>query len=642
MQVLFEESGGFKVGVLLNESEAAVQVEVASGRRLKVKKAHVLLRFEAPDGADVLSQANAEAKVIDPAFLWECLPEGEFCFLDFAREYVGKSPAPVEAATVLLAVHNAPLYFHRRGKGRYRRAPVDILQAALAGQARKALQAEMLSAWSAKLQTGKMPPEIAAISDQLLGSPDRNMLEVKAFEDACAQSGRSPASLLLHCGAFSSPYALHYQSFLLEYFPGGVRFPPVEALSVPDLPLAKVAAFSIDDALTTEIDDAFSVTPLSGGAYRIGIHIAAPGLGFDRQHPVHALARARLSTVYLPGDKITMLPMSVVEAFSLDTHQSRPSLSLYITVDKALDIVRHESLIEAVPVVANLRHHEIEPLFNEQSIEQGLQGFDFADELLLLWRFANACAERRGKPSTTQGLGDFNFHIDGDLGQPEHCRVSISERPRGSPLDTLVGELMILVNSTWGGLLAERGVAGMFRAQVSGKTRMSVHPQPHEGLGVAQYAWSTSPLRRYADLLNQWQLIAVLQDLTPPFSLQSPEILAALKDFEIVYAAYSEFQRRMERYWSLVWLKQENVQTASASVRYDHLVQLEGLPLLLRLPSLPNLPQALPGRRVRVALREPDLVGLELEASYMGELDALDTPDPTAADTQAYTNRQER
>src|SRR5690606_2093820 len=84
-----------------------------------------------------------------------------------------------------------------------------------------------------------------------------------------------------------------------------------------DLPLADVKAFSIDDAATTEIDDAFSVTPLSYGSFRIGIHIAAPALGITPGSPLDQAAARRLSTVYLPGHKITMLPEEVIQHYTL-------------------------------------------------------------------------------------------------------------------------------------------------------------------------------------------------------------------------------------------------------------------------------------------------------------------------------------
>jgi exoribonuclease R len=79
-----------------------------------------------------------------------------------------------------------------------------------------------------------------------------------------------------------------------------------------------------------------------------------------------------------------------------------------------------------------------------------------------------------------------------------------------------VAELMIAANSTWGKALAEAGIPALYRAQTGGKVRMTTAAAPHEGLGVDCYAWSSSPLRRYVDLVNQWQLIAWLKGEAPP------------------------------------------------------------------------------------------------------------------------------
>src|SRR4029079_13433060 len=97
-------------------------------------------------------------------------------------------------------------------------------------------------------------------------------------------------------------------------------------------------------------------------------------------------------------------------------------------------------------------------------------------------------------------------------------RLRSWRRRRCAPLDKLVSELMILVNSSWGELLAERDIAAIYRVQSTGKVRLSVHPEPHEGLGLRCYACMSSPLRRYVDLLNQWQLIAALQGRRAPYS----------------------------------------------------------------------------------------------------------------------------
>ncbi|MDQ5946417.1 MAG: exoribonuclease [Pseudomonadota bacterium] len=624
MFVLFEEDGAFKTGSLLTDNDTSLQVEMVSGKRAKIKAATVLLRFEKPAASALLDAAEPLANGVEAEFLWECASDGEFSFLDFARDYYGHEASSVEATAILLALHAAPIYFHRKGKGRFKKAPADILAAALAGLEKKRQQALAIERMVEALTAGQLPPEFPPLLRDLLYKPDRNRLETKALETACADTGLAAAHLLAKCGAIPSAHDYHFQRFLCEYFPRGTGFPECP---IPEaggkLPRADVRAFSIDDAATTEIDDAFSVQALPGIGWRVGIHIAAPGLGILPGSPLDEVARERLSTVYMPGNKITMLPNAVVERFTLSAGRDCPAVSLYLSVSPELEITAHESRLEIVPVVANLRHHEIEPVFNEETLASGLPEFTFRDELKLLWQLACACEGRRGKPSAVQGVNDYNFAIEGDAGQPESCRVTISERKRGSPLDKLVAELMIVANSTWGGLLAEKGVAAIYRAQTAGKVRMTTSPLPHDGLGVAQYAWSSSPLRRYVDLINQWQLISLLSDLTPHFGGKGKNsndaLFAAMRDFDLTYAAYAEFQRGMEKFWCLRWLQQENVREIDATVRRETLVKLDHLPQLLRVPSLPELP---PGQRVRLTIESIDELTLDLNCRYVETLNA--------------------
>ena len=180
---------------------------------------------------------------------------------------------------------------------------------------------------------------------------------------------------------------------------------------------------------------------------------------------------------------------------------------------------------------------------------------------------------------------------------------------------------MIVANSTWGGLLAENNVACLYRAQTQGKVRMTTSPLPHEGLGVPQYAWMTSPLRRYCDLVNQWQLIACLKGETPAFAQKSAELFGAMRDFEVTYAAYADFQRQMERYWCLRWLQQHDIAEIEATVRREQLVKLDHLPLLLRVPSVHA--DLAPGKRLRLAIESIDLLGPEVSCRYLSVLDEV-------------------
>jgi exoribonuclease-2 len=307
----------------------------------------------------------------------------------------------------------------------------------------------------------------------------------------------------------------------------------------------------------------------------------------------------------MPGRKFTMLPDDVVARFSLDHGAAQPAVSLYFDVGEDGLPAARQSRVERVRIAANLRHAQYDVL-NEAFEAKKKVGLPYEDELRHLWRVAMALEGQRGRPSTGAAILDYTFFVEND-------RVRIVPRKRGSPLDKLVSELMILVNSSWGELLAERDVAGIYRVQSTGKVRLSVHPEPHEGLGVRSYAWMSSPLRRYVDLVNQWQLVAALQGRRPPFGRTSEALLAAMRAFEITYAGYDEHQRGMETYWSLRWLMQEDMKELDATVVRENLVRVDGLPLVFRVPSLP---ETVAGVRVRLAVKSIDLLERTIECTY--------------------------
>jgi exoribonuclease-2 len=608
MNVLYEEGGAFKVGVVLSEHEASLHVEAPHGKRAKIKAANVLLRFEDARLDSYLDRAEALAHDIDTGFLWEVCGEPEFGFLELAKEYCGRVPTPLEAAAILVKLHAAPMYFHRKGRGRFKAASPETLKAALTGLERKRQQQEQIETWVAELKRFEFPDALRAILPQLLYKPDRNRIETKAFEQACEELGLSPAKLVARCGALPSTHDYHLGRFLFEHYPQGAGFPDVIPPPVPtDLPVASVAAFSLDDATTTEIDDALSLTRREDGLVRIGIHIAAPGLGFAPASDIDRIARERLSTAYMPGNKITMLPPAVVDRFSLTEGAPRAAVSLYLDVDPSSLVVRgEETRIERVPIAENLRHHEVDLLNDALAEGHPAAGVPFAGELEFLHRFATVLEAGRGKAGNQIERREYSFYVEND-------RVTITERKRGSPLDKLVAELMILVNRSWGRVLHDRDVAAIYRAQGDGKVRMTTVAAEHQGLGVSHYAWSSSPLRRYVDLVNQWQLLACLRGEPPPFGRKSAELLAVVRDFEVTYAALDEFQRRMEHYWCLRWLLQEGVTVSAAEVVRENVVKFEHLPLYVRVPSLPELPAGTP---VEVEVAEVDLIDTHVRCVY--------------------------
>ncbi len=666
MYALFDDAGKFHAGRVMSEADASLQVELDSGKRVKVKAANVMLRFEQPAPAELLAQAQALTEDIELELAWEFAPEDDFHFADLARDYFSAQAGPAHQAAALLRLFDAPHYFRRLGRGQFRKAPEETVKAALLGIERKKALAEQIEVWAGELAAGQCPAPVREQLYKILFKPDKNGPEYKAVVEAARRTQRAPLDLLKDAGAITSAYQFHWQRFLFETFPKGTGFPAgLEAPAVEgDLPLAAVQAFSIDDSATTEIDDALSVTGVGTGSVVFGVHIAAPGLAIAPDSAVDKLARERLSTVYMPGWKLTMLPDEVVQRYTLIEGRDCPAVSVYFTLDEAtLAVQAAETRLERVPVAMNLRHDQLDEVVTEAALTgEAVAEFPFAHELAFCFRLAKhlkaAREVVRGKPETFN-RPDYSFRLLRDPSRDDRTHepdgsetVQIGTRRRGAPLDLIVAEAMILANSHWGGWLAEHGVPGIYRSQASLqpgiKVRMGVKPAPHAGMGVAQYTWATSPLRRYVDLVNQWQIIACARHgktaaLAAPFKPRDAALFSVISAFDAAYAAYNDFQNGIERWWTLRWLAQNAVAEIDAAVMTGGLVRAETLPLVFRLPGTESLPRH---SRVRARITGIDGLTLELHAALAARLDepgaeakpGTEDPDDSEMDTAGPLN----
>ena len=650
MYALYEDAGKFHAGRVMTEADSSMQIELDSGKRVKVKSANVLLKFDKPLPAELFASAQTIARDIDLDLAWEFAPEQEFGFAELARDYFEASAGVEKQAAALFRLFEAPHYFRRLGKGNFRKAPEETVKAALLGiERKKALQAQ-IEAWAGELIAGQCPPPVREQLYKILFKPDKNAPEYKSVVEAARRAQKPPLELLKSAGAIDSPYQFHWRRFLFDNFPKGTAFPPLQAPPIKEeLPLAAAQAFSIDDSATTEIDDALSVQGLGSGTVVFGVHIAAPGLAIAADSTIDKVARDRLSTVYMPGWKLTMLPDEVVQAYTLTEGRDCPAVSLYVTLDEAtLTVTDSETKLERVRIVSNLRHDQLDAVITEASLlGDAAAEYKHAAELAFAFRLARHLkAQRevvRGKPENFN-RPDYNFRLAGNEGrEPQgHEQVLISTRQRGAPLDLIVAEAMILANSTWGGWIAECGVPGIYRSQASlapgVKVRMGVKPAPHAGMGVAQYTWATSPLRRYVDLVNQWQIIACARHgrtaaLAAPFKPKDAALFSIISAFDAAYGEYNGFQSGIERYWTLQYLAQQGITELDAAVMKDGLVRADELPLVFRALGAEGLPR---GARVRVRITGSDLLTLDLHASVARRID-----DPTTTADDAPVDETE-
>jgi exoribonuclease-2 len=365
----------------------------------------------------------------------------------------------------------------------------------------------------------------------------------------------------------------------------------------------------------------------------------SPGSAIDQ------LGRARLSTVYMPGYKITMLPDSVVQAYTLIEGRDCPAVSLYVTFSEdTLEVQSSVTRLERVPILVNLRHDQLD----DRITREWLEGEDPSDHidvpvsrdtLAFYWRLAQTLKARRevvrGKPENFN-RPDYSFKLErayNDTPPSGDETVVIGTRKRGAPLDLMVAEAMILANSTWGQWMAQLGVPGIYRSQASlapgVKVRMGTKALPHAGIGVPSYAWSTSPLRRYTDLVNQWQIIACAKHgataaLAAPFKPKDAELFSIISGFDAAYSAYNSVQSSMERYWTLRHVQQHGIEELDASLVKEMgggswLVRADTLPLMSSVMGANNLPR---GARVRVKLSDVDLMALDVRGTVIAHLNA--------------------
>ena len=610
MNIFYEESGQFKVATVIQKNDSTYQADTQHGKRTKVKAANVFAEFDG-DMAAFLEKAQNEAAEIDTDLLWETCGEEEFTAAASAEEYFGHAPSKTELAATLIALYAAPMYFYKKAKGVFKAAPEETLKQALAAIERKKQQEALMEEWTGRLKNGELPPEIAADLPTILHMPDKQSLTYKAFAKAADSLKLSFYELAKQTGGIQSLPQYLLDGFKLRHFPRECAAPP--APDTADLPQAEgIAAFSIDDDSTTEVDDALSVQNLPDGGRRIGIHIAAPALAVQPGDAMEKIIFQRQSTAYFPGGKITMLPDEWVAAFSLDEGKTQPAVSIYFDVDAEWRVGRPECKIERVAIADNLRIQTIEPHFNRETGLEGGNAFPHHDDLAWFYRLAVELQKQRGKYEPDRPPQyDYGIELLSD-GQ-----VQISKRERGSPIDTLVSEMMILANSTWAEMLHDNGLPGLFRVQPAlGKVRMSTKSEPHIGMGVQHYGWFTSPLRRAADYVNQKQLISLIDPAAEArFKNGDPGLFAEVGNFESAYTAYQDFQRDLENYWSLVWLEQQNAAETQAQILKEDLVRIDGLPLVVRATGIP--PELPPRTTVKLKITEIDSEKRFIALSYL-------------------------
>ncbi|AWD32698.1 Ribonuclease R [Candidatus Kinetoplastibacterium sorsogonicusi] len=633
MFIIFENKNNFLIGKILSETENYVNIEYAKGNRLKLKKNNILLRFnnDTKNLDHLILEANNLSETLDPDFIWEYVGCNEFNAIKFAKEYYGDNTNIIEILSMLIFLNKNPAYFYKIKNGDYKPANENVLKKAIIAINKKKEILEQIERLSKLLIKGILPEEIKKSLGKIISLTDKNSIEYKAIEKSCFILKCSPEKLLMSLGAWNDTLSMHKQIFFAKnpcYIQQKNDFSNInDNFQYPTVIHEYI--YSVDDQNTIEIDDALSVNILDNNNIKIGIHIAAPGLGVTRNSEYDRFARIRSSTIYLPGEKITMQPENVINIFSLDQNKLKPAISLYVIINTDTNQIQDTfSCIEKIIVKENLRIHNIENIFNIESLNNEDKILPYQNWIKPLWKVSQIFAKKReiirGKPENNSKQ-EYDFILEG-LPNDKYTKVHINKRSRNSPISMIISEFMILANTIWGDLLKKYSLPAIYRYVQYGKAKNSIYPNAHDGLGVSQYLWSTSPLRRYIDLVNQWQIISAIEHgisskLFSTFRHGDSDLFSIMSIFESQYSEIIDFQQKIEKYWCIRWLQQNNLHYINAEIIRDKLVRFLDIPIIIKLASLPtNLSK---GEKIELEILGTDEISLDIDCRYKRSINKI-------------------
>ncbi len=587
--VEFLSSGSLKIGVVTGDNKGKLQVTDQNGRRHSVPERNVLVRHEETAQGRISETVEAVQERIDriladvdTELLWESIREQqrEFQPDELAEIYFGSTDCCSLSAS-LRAVLQDTVHFKIRGTHISPRPPDQVAAQQIAAQRQEEKEdlRRRTRAWLAEVLAGELAPsslsedEKEIVSRRLedflaqrqsdeevvvwLQGLDPDLAPRMAAYDILATLGRLPASAdpLLAAAGIDPRFAreaLDLASNLSPYTESPSR-------------ASQTALFTlaIDDEDTREIDDAFSVEVDREGL-TLFVHIADITCFVTKSDSLDLEARRRISTVYLPQTTVRMLPEPLsCDLGSLREGALRPALTLSARFDTGHRLVDWSFDRTEIRVDRHLSYDDA------NAILDGEQGDRLSDSLSPLRALSRSLSEER----SAQGALMLNKPELKIVAKKDSVTLKLVDS--GSPSRRLVGELMILMNALAARFAIEKRVPLIFRSQPPPaepfevpetydplrfnaifmqleKSRLSLEPAPHAGLGLEAYTQMTSPIRRYCDLIVQRQLISALQGDPPPYTKE--ELAEAL---ELVQASDGDIraaERNANRFYVLTYL----------------------------------------------------------------------------------------
>ena len=611
--VEYLDQGRLKAGLVTREQERHLAVMDSAGHERMVPRDLVLMRH--PDRrADretvavslaELEQERAElAAELDLELLWEVAEEQgrNFSAAELADLFFGRH-SNVAASVMLEALLGDRIYFVRRHMDFVARTPDQVERLRMQNdriRARSDDYRKVQKQMRDVISGADTPPhgDAAMLIDQLsryLKNPFTRSREMtQMLEQAAPEVDPAEAAfeILERLGAHPQVPRFAFIAGLKDEFSEAVMKDAAEAAPGPRALSDGGFAVTIDDEDTLEVDDALSCEALADGGMRVRIHIALVADFVKKGGAMDLEAAARATTVYLPEATVRMLPDPVsCLAASLIEGKDRPVLTTDVKLSADGELIDASIYPARIPIMRRLDYEQV-----DRMLEAGTS----TDETVATVARLNSAAKMLRERRRTAGAvliqrREAKVRVRGD-------DIEVSVLDNSSPGRTLVGEFMVLSNFVAARYAAVNRIPIIYRVQpqaagefASQRPRLSLYPEYHAGIGLDFYAQLSSPIRRYADLVLQRQLIGALSDhATPTYTVD--ELLAVLAVAENAEASGRELERRAKRYWILRYLERHANDTPLLAyvTREGQSAELADFAVRGTLHGAPNLPTQMP------------------------------------------------
>jgi exoribonuclease II len=637
------DQGRLKAALVTREQERHLAVIDSAGHERLVPRDLVLMRHpdrraDRENVAEALADLEHEraelAAELDLELLWQVAQEQSrsFSAVELADLFFGRK-SNAAASVMLEALLNDRTYFVRRHMDFVPRTPDQVERLRIQNDRIRARSVD-----SRKTQKhlrdvligAEKPPadEAAALIEELtryLKNPftrSRDMTQMLAQAAPDVDPAEAAFEILERLGAPLGVPRFAFIAGLKNEFSDAVMKEASEAVPGPRAISDGGFAVTVDDEDTVEVDDALSCEALADGSVRVRVHIAlladfvAKGGAMDQE------AAARATTVYLPETTIRMLPDPIsCRAASLIAGEDRPVLTTDVRLSASGELLDASIYPARIPIMRRLDYDQVDRM---------LESSNGGDEAAATVARLNAAAIQLRQRRRTAGAvlvqrREAKVRVRGD-------EVAITVLDNASPGRTLVAEFMVLSNFVAARYAATNRIPIIYRVQpqlvgdmASMRPRLSLHPEYHAGIGLDFYAQLSSPIRRYADLVLQRQLLGALasRDHEAPIYTVD-ELLTVLAGAENAEASGRELERRAKRYWILRYLERhaQDGPLLAYVAREGQSAELVDYTVRGTLHGAPSLPNQMP---IMVQVSRVDPLRGWLAFDFVGPADEAST-----------------